>query len=150
MTHDTDITHNLSDEQFERYYRQILLPEVGEQGQQTLLEHHIIVVGTGGLGSHVAQQLGAAGVGYLYLIDDDHVERSNLPRQILFDEASIGHTKVSCVTQRITMSNSDVSVTPYCERFTFEFADALLRQNDELRQELHNLHAEGDFCINDG
>jgi sulfur carrier protein ThiS adenylyltransferase len=134
MTQDTDIKHNLSDQQFERYYRQILLPEVGEQGQQTLLEQHIIVVGIGGLGSHVAQQLSAAGIGYLYLIDDDHVERSNLPRQILFDETSIGHTKVSCVAQRITMSNSDISVTFYCERFTREFADALLRQNDELRQ----------------
>jgi sulfur carrier protein ThiS adenylyltransferase len=134
MTKDTDKKHNLSDEQFERYYRQILLSEVGEQGQQALLEHHIIVIGAGGLGSHVAQQLGAAGIGYLYLVDDDNVERSNLPRQILFDETSIGQTKVSCVTQRIALSNSDLSVTPYCERFTFEFAEALLHHNDELQQ----------------
>lgn len=134
MTQQSDKTQRLSNEQFERYYRQILLTEVGEQGQHTLLDQHIIVVGTGGLGSHVAQQLGAAGIGHLYLVDDDNVERSNLPRQILFDETSIGQSKVLCVAKRIGASNSDLSVTDYCERFTLEFADALLHQNDGLQQ----------------
>jgi sulfur carrier protein ThiS adenylyltransferase len=134
MTQKSDETQSLNNEQFERYYRQILLNEVGEQGQQALLEQHIIIVGTGGLGSHVAQQLGAAGIGHLYLVDDDNVERSNLPRQILFDETSIGQFKVLCVAKRIGTSNPDLSVTNYCEKFTLEFADALLRQNDGLYQ----------------
>jgi sulfur carrier protein ThiS adenylyltransferase len=134
MIQQSDKTQSLSNEQFERYYRQILLTEVGEQGQKTLLDQHIIVVGTGGLGSHVAQQLGAAGIGHLYLVDDDNVERSNLPRQVLFDETSIGQSKVLCVAKRISTSNPDLSVTDYCERFTLEFADALLRQNDGLQQ----------------
>jgi sulfur carrier protein ThiS adenylyltransferase len=134
MTQQSNKTQSLSNEQFERYYRQILLTEVGEQGQQALLEQHIMIVGTGGLGSHVAQQLGAAGIGHLYLVDDDSVERSNLPRQILFDETSIGQSKVLCVAKRIGASNLDLSVTNYCERFTFEFADELLRKNDGLQQ----------------
>ena len=133
MTQQSDKTQRLSNEQFERHYRQILLNEVGEQGQQTLLEQHIII-GTSGLGSHVAQQLGAARIGHLYLVDDDNVERSNLPRQILFDETSIGQPKVLCVAKRIGESNSDIRVIKYCERFTLEFADALLHQSDGLQQ----------------
>ncbi len=111
MTQQSDETQSLSNKQFERYYRQILLNEVGEQGQQALLEQHIIIVGTGGLGSHVAQQLGAAGIGHLYLVDDDNVERSNLPRQILFDETSLGLFTVLCVAKRIGTSNPALSVT---------------------------------------
>jgi len=67
----------LTNTQFIQYYRQILLPEVAELGQQRILNSHVLIVGVGGLGTHVAQQLAAAGIGHLYLMDDDTVELSN-------------------------------------------------------------------------
>ncbi|GAB56077.1 sulfur carrier protein ThiS adenylyltransferase [Glaciecola punicea ACAM 611] len=128
------MTQALNDRQFVQYYRQILLPEVGELGQQRLLDHHIIIIGIGGLGTHVAQQLSAVGIGHLYLVDDDSVEKSNLPRQILFDASCIGKLKVNCAGERLRTSNTDISVNTYCERFSFEFAETLLAEHEMLKK----------------
>ncbi|MFA3792387.1 ThiF family adenylyltransferase [Aliiglaciecola sp. SL4] len=130
--------NTLSDNQFIQYYRQILLSQVGEQGQQNLLNSHVIVVGVGGLGSHVTQQLSAAGIGHLYLIDDDLVELSNLPRQILFDANSIGKHKAICAAEKVAAINSDTQVRYFCEKFTHCFAEHLLHSNVELQQAHQN------------
>ncbi|MEP4889065.1 MAG: HesA/MoeB/ThiF family protein [Aliiglaciecola sp.] len=130
--------NTLSDNQFIQYYRQILLPLVGEQGQQNLLNSHVIVVGVGGLGSHVTQQLSAAGIGHLYLIDDDLVELSNLPRQILFDANSIGKHKAICAAEKVAAINSDTQLRYFCEKFTHSFAEHLLHSNVELQQAYQN------------
>lgn len=130
--------NSLSDQQFIQYYRQILLPEVAEQGQQDLLSEHIIIVGIGGLGTHVAQQLAAAGIGHLYLIDDDIVEISNLPRQILFSPCSVGHQKVVCAKNEITRFNPDIHVSIYHEKFSQQFAHNILNNNPSLKQASEN------------
>ncbi|AQS36354.1 dinucleotide-utilizing enzyme [Shewanella psychrophila] len=84
---------SLSNTDFLRYSRQILLPDVGEAGQINLLQAHVAIVGVGGLGHLVAQYLAAAGVGNLTLIDHDIIELSNLPRQLLFSDQDIGEYK---------------------------------------------------------
>ncbi|WP_372872028.1 ThiF family adenylyltransferase [Shewanella sp.] len=83
----------LSDNDFLRFSRQILLPECGEAGQLKLRQSRVAIIGVGGLGCQVAQLLAAAGIGELWLFDDDRVELSNLPRQLLFTDADIGHNK---------------------------------------------------------
>ncbi len=83
----------LSDEALERYSRQLILPDFSLEEQERLAGATVLVVGCGGLGNPLALYLAAAGVGGLRLADGDSVERSNLPRQILFDEGSIGDAK---------------------------------------------------------
>lgn len=100
----SDKTTELDDKDFIRYSRQILLPEVSEQGQHLLGSAHLVVVGVGGLGQLAAQYLAAAGVGQLTLIDHDAVELSNLPRQLLFSEADIGHNKAQIAQAKLTSS----------------------------------------------
>src|SRR5476649_1242919 len=83
----------LSTTERERYARHLQIPEIGEAGQVRLLEQRVALVGAGGLGSPIAYYLAAAGVGTLGLIDDDHIERSNLQRQILHTDARVGQRK---------------------------------------------------------
>ena len=128
----------LSDRQFTQYYRQILLTDVGEQGQQRLLQQHLIIVGIGGLGTHVTQQLAAAGIGHLYLVDDDKVETSNLPRQVLFNASCVGHEKVDCAAKEISQLNPDVTVSVYNEKFDEYFAQRLLSEHCVLNQAFKN------------
>ncbi|MEP1554167.1 MAG: HesA/MoeB/ThiF family protein [Paraglaciecola sp.] len=127
-------TDTLTKQQFIQYYRQILLPEVEELGQQKLLNQHLIIIGVGGLGTHVAQQLTAAGIGHLYLVDDDKIESSNLPRQILFNPESIGQYKVSHAAAELIKLNPDVKVTTYAERFSKDFSESLFAGNSALKQ----------------
>ena len=84
----------LSDAQFERYARHLVLEEVGEEGQQKLLGAKVLVVGAGGLGSPLLLYLAAAGIGTLGIVDDDVVDLSNLQRQIVHPTESIGVPKV--------------------------------------------------------
>ncbi len=83
----------LSDKQRERYARHLALPEIGEKGQEKLLQAKVLVIGTGGLGSPVAFYLAAAGIGNIGLMDGDKVDLSNLQRQILHTTSSIGQKK---------------------------------------------------------
>lgn len=101
----------MNDDQLLRYSRQILLPQVDIVGQQKLLDSHVLIIGLGGLGSPVAMYLAAAGVGYLTLVDDDQVEMSNLQRQIIHNEESIGQLKVESAAERINALNSDCQLT---------------------------------------
>lgn len=100
----------MNDDQLLRYSRHILLPQVDIQGQQRLLNAHVMIVGLGGLGSPVSTYLAAAGVGRLTLVDDDVVEMSNLQRQVVHSEAEIGQPKVSSAAARLKAINSDVEL----------------------------------------
>src|SRR5271165_7647906 len=84
----------LSEEQFQRYARHLILDEVGEEGQEKLLAARVLVVGAGGLGSPLLLYLAAAGIGTLGIVDDDAVELSNLQRQVIHTTARIGMPKV--------------------------------------------------------
>ena len=106
----------LGPEQRNRYQRHILLPEVGEEGQQTLLDSKVLLLGAGGLGSSAALYLAAAGVGTLGIIDMDTVDASNLQRQILHNTERIGERKVDSAKTTLTLLNPDVEVITYDTR----------------------------------
>jgi sulfur-carrier protein adenylyltransferase/sulfurtransferase len=103
----------LSAEQRNRYQRHLLLPEVGETGQQALLDSKVLLLGAGGLGSPAALYLAAAGVGTIGIIDMDVVDESNLQRQILHNMDRIGERKVDSAKKTLTLINPDVNVVTY-------------------------------------
>ena len=103
----------LSAEQRNRYHRHLLLPEVGDAGQQKLLESKVLLLGAGGLGSPAALYLAAAGVGTLGIIDMDAVDASNLQRQILHNMDRVGERKVDSAKKTLTALNPDVNVVTY-------------------------------------
>jgi molybdopterin/thiamine biosynthesis adenylyltransferase/rhodanese-related sulfurtransferase len=103
----------LTPEQRNRYHRHLLLPEVGEAGQQKLLESKVLLLGAGGLGSPAALYLAAAGVGTLGIVDMDVVDASNLQRQILHSIDRIGERKVLSAKRTIESLNPDVQVIPH-------------------------------------
>lgn len=95
----------------ERYSRHLLLPQIGESGQARLRQARVLVIGLGGLGSPVAMYLAASGVGELVLVDFDHVELSNLQRQVIHSSADIGRDKVASARDRVAALNPEVKVT---------------------------------------
>src|SRR5438552_13377668 len=103
----------LSADQRNRYQRHLLLPEVGEKGQQKLLDSRALLLGAGGLGSPAALYLAAAGVGTLGIIDMDVVDESNLQRQILHNLDRVGERKVDSAKKTLTALNPDVDVVTY-------------------------------------
>jgi molybdopterin/thiamine biosynthesis adenylyltransferase/rhodanese-related sulfurtransferase len=103
----------LSAEQRNRYQRHLLLPEVGDAGQQKLLDSKVLLLGAGGLGSPAALYLAAAGVGTIGIIDMDVVDASNLQRQILHNMDRVGERKVDSAKKTLTALNPDVNVVTY-------------------------------------
>jgi adenylyltransferase/sulfurtransferase len=101
-----------------RYARQIILPEIGQEGQERLAHTRILCVGAGGLGSPALLYLVAAGVGHIGIIDADMVDESNLQRQILFNEMDIGISKASCAKAKLSSLNSSTNFEIYEERLT--------------------------------
>jgi molybdopterin/thiamine biosynthesis adenylyltransferase/rhodanese-related sulfurtransferase len=110
----------LTTEQRSRYSRHLLIPEVGEEGQQRLLDARVLLVGAGGLGSPASLYLAAAGVGTIGIVDADVVDESNLQRQIVHSTDSLGQPKVSSAKRALEALNPDVRVLPYQERLTSE------------------------------
>ena len=105
-----------TDAQLDHYSRHLLLPEMGESGQQKLLEGRVLLLGAGGLGSPAALYLAAAGVGKLGIIDADTVDASNLQRQIIHGLDRVGQSKVKSAAQSIANLNPDVEVITFDER----------------------------------
>src|SRR5690554_6713984 len=104
-------THDfLSNEQLDRYSRQIILQEVGAEGQRRLLQAKVLVVGAGGLGSPASIYLAAAGVGTIGIIDADRVDRSNLHRQVLHFDRDVGRSKTRSAKEHLEALNPDVTV----------------------------------------
>ncbi len=103
----------LDADQRNRYHRHLLLPEIGEAGQQKLLESKVLMLGAGGLGSPAALYLAAAGVGTIGIVDMDVVDASNLQRQVLHNLDRIGERKVDSAKKTLTALNPDVNVLTY-------------------------------------
>ena len=99
--------------QLERYSRNILVDEIGGEGQQKLLASKVLVIGAGGLGSPVLFYLAAAGIGTLGIVDSDSVELSNLQRQIVHTADAIGVSKVKSAKARLSALNPDVAVVAH-------------------------------------
>ena len=100
----------LGDDQLLRYNRQIMLPEIGVEGQERLWASRVLLVGLGGLGSPIAMYLAASGVGHLVLVDHDAVDLSNLQRQIVHTTASLGEPKVRSAARTLAALNPEVRV----------------------------------------
>lgn len=120
----------LSREQSERYLRNVMLPGVGDAGQEKLLAGRVLVVGAGGLGSPVCMYLAAAGVGTIGVIDSDVVDLTNLQRQIIHTTADLCRAKVESAKEMMMAINPDVNVVAYKERFTEENAVGILAGYD--------------------
>jgi molybdopterin/thiamine biosynthesis adenylyltransferase len=108
----------MSDEQLLRYSRHILLPDIGIEGQTQFLRSHVLILGLGGLGSPAAMYLASSGVGHLTLVDFDHVELTNLQRQIVHTTARIGHSKVDSAKAQLLALNPDITIDVHAERAT--------------------------------
>jgi sulfur-carrier protein adenylyltransferase/sulfurtransferase len=113
LGYEVDVPRALSAEQRERYSRHLLLPEVGLEGQQKLLDAKVLLLGAGGLGSPAALYLAAAGVGTLGIVDNDEVDLSNLQRQVIHSSERIGVHKVDSAEQTIKALNPDVDVVKH-------------------------------------
>lgn len=116
---------DLTEEQFHRYARHLILEEVGDEGQARLLASKVLVIGAGGLGSPVALYLAAAGVGTLGLIDDDEVDLTNLQRQILHTTDAVGGRKLDSALARLRALNPGIDYRPHAERLTVANVDAV-------------------------
>ncbi|MFP5345246.1 MAG: ThiF family adenylyltransferase, partial [Gammaproteobacteria bacterium] len=95
----------MNDEQLQRYSRQILLAQVGPEGQQKLLDARVLIIGLGGLGSPLAMYLAAAGAGHLVISDDDQVDLSNLQRQIMHRTRDVGRAKTGSARDALLALN---------------------------------------------
>lgn len=131
----------------ERYNRQIILPEVGEEGQQRLKQAKVLIVGVGGLGSPIALYLAGAGVGTIGLLDNDTVSVNNLQRQVLYSEAEVGMPKALQAQKRLQALNSQITVHAHPVRLTAENAESYLREYDIVVDGCDNFATR--YLIND-
>lgn len=113
-----------------RYDRQIILPEIGNEGQAKLKAAKVLIVGVGGLGSPIALYLAGAGIGTIGLVDNDKVSISNLQRQVLYTEKELGDFKAICAAMRLTALNSEITVNACPVRLCEENARKLIRGYD--------------------
>jgi molybdopterin/thiamine biosynthesis adenylyltransferase/rhodanese-related sulfurtransferase len=141
------VPKTLSADQKRRYSRHLLIPEVGEVGQQKLLEAKVLLVGAGGLGSPAALYLAAAGVGTLGVIDADVVDDSNLQRQVIHTTDRIGMPKTESARLTIEALNPDVRVVEHRERLTQENALELFAPYDVVMDGTDNFATR--YLIND-
>jgi len=120
----------MNDEELLRYSRQVMLPEIEISGQEKLLASRVLIIGLGGLGSPIAMYLAAAGVGHLFLADDDKVELSNLQRQIIHGTNNIGEFKSKSAKKTISDLNPNTIVTTIETRFTPKSLEEYLNNID--------------------
>lgn len=118
----------MNDDQLLRYSRHILLDEVGIEGQQAMLDAHVLIIGAGGLGSPAALYLAASGVGQITLVDHDSVDLTNLQRQIAHSTARVGQPKVQSAAQAVHALNPEVQVHCIEARADVDLLDELVSQ----------------------
>jgi molybdopterin/thiamine biosynthesis adenylyltransferase/rhodanese-related sulfurtransferase len=145
--YDVEMPRTLTAEQRDRYSRHLLLPEVGLEGQQKLLDAKVLLLGAGGLGSPAALYLAAAGVGTLGIVDNDEVDVSNLQRQVIHSTDRIGVAKVDSAEATITALNPDVKVQKYNLRMGPENIMEILPGYDVVVDGLDNFPTR--YLLND-
>lgn len=124
-----------------RYSRQIILNEIGREGQDKLLKSKVLVVGVGGLGSPVLTYLAGAGIGALGIIDFDTVGISNLNRQSLFRTNDIGRKKVDVAEETLSKLNPDVKISKYPYRISIDNVEEIIQDYDVIVDALDNFPA---------
>ena len=139
----------------ERYARQLLLPGIGEAGQQKLLRSKAVIVGCGALGTVIANTLARAGVGHLVIADRDFIELNNLQRQILFDEEDIarGLPKAVAAAEKLRKVNSAIRIEPLVTDVNFGNIETLIRGADVVLDGTDNFETRyliNDACLKNG
>ena len=129
----------LNAEELKRYDRQIMIPEIGQAGQEKLKEAKVFVAGAGGIGSPVTIYLVAAGVGTIRLADHDRVDVSNLNRQVLHWDEDVGRKKVGSAGEKLRRMNPHVKIETLDETITEENAGALASGCDGIVDAMDNL-----------
>src|ERR671927_1341395 len=142
-----DVPRSFTPEQRERYSRHFLLPEIGVEGQQKLLDAKVLLLGAGGLGSPAALYLAAAGVGTLGLVDDDVVDVSNLQRQVIHTTDRVGVPKVDSAEEQIKALNPDVEVVKYKTRLDASNIMDIIRDYDIVVDGVDNFPTR--YLLND-
>ena len=132
--------------QKERYLRNTILPQIGEAGQEKLLQAKVLVIGAGGLGSPAIYYLAAAGVGNIGVVDDDVVELSNLQRQIIHNQNDLGRKKVESAKEKINLLNDDVKIDIYPIRINHQNLTDLVQNYDFILDATDNFSTR--FIIN--
>lgn len=132
---------------FKRYARQMILPEIGKDGQNRLSAANVLCVGAGGLGCPVLLYLAGAGVGHIGILDNDVVDETNLQRQTLYTTADIGRPKVIAAQERLQAFNPKIKITPYPTRLTAENAAEILSPYDIIIDGSDNFATR--FLVND-
>ncbi len=131
----------------ERYSRQMLLPEIGPDGQKLLMDSKVLVIGLGALGGHIANNLARAGIGHIKLVDRDVIELNNLQRQILYDEDDVGRSKVMVAAEKLKKINSDIRIDAYLRDLNFSNAELMIKGTDVVVDGTDNMETR--FLIND-
>ncbi|MFL5858654.1 MAG: molybdopterin-synthase adenylyltransferase MoeB [Solirubrobacteraceae bacterium] len=145
--YETEVPKTLTKEQRDRYSRHLLLPEVGVEGQQKLLDAKVLLLGAGGLGAPAALYLAAAGVGTLGIVDDDEVDLSNLQRQVIHTTDRIGLPKVDSAEETINAINPDVDVVKHPVRLDASNVIELIEPYDIVVDGLDNFPTR--YLLND-
>lgn len=117
-------------QEFLRYNRQTMLPEIGDEGQGKLKKARVLVIGAGGLGCPILQYIATAGVGYIGIMDFDTIEIHNLHRQILYTEDKIGQQKAIVAKDVVSKLNPLIEVAAITEKLTLENASEVINQYD--------------------
>lgn len=133
-----------------RYERQIMLPDIGTEGQTKIRNASVLLVGVGGLGSAISTYLTAAGIGNLGIIDADILEEHNLPRQVLYSQDKVGLPKVLAAEERLKSLNSEVSIKCYPEFIDETNTDKIISQYDVVVDGTDNYTARmfvNDACV---
>lgn len=140
----------LSESEFHRYARHLILDEVGEEGQARLLEARVLILGAGGLGAPVSMYLAAAGVGTLLLVDDDTVDLTNLQRQIVHATDAVGRPKVDSAVETLSRINPGIRLETRRARLTEDNAAELIAGCDAVVDGSDNFatrYALNDACL---
>ena len=143
MMDDTTLTHR----ELVRYARQTSLPEVGVEGQKKLKGAKVLLVGAGGLGGPISLYLAAAGVGTLTIVDFDHIELTNLHRQIMFSADQIGQSKAQVAAKKLRAQNPDIAVNVVEERLDKSNVLKLVSEHDVIVDGTDNFATR--YLIND-
>lgn len=137
----------LTQEEISKYSRQILIPEFGMKGQAKLKNSSVLVVGCGGLGSPVLLYLTAAGIGKIGIVENDKVDLSNLQRQIMYSENSVGRNKIEETEERLKKLNKNVNIEKYSSRLTAKNALEIVEKYDVIVDGSDNFPTR--YLIND-
>ena len=143
----------MQDNQMQRYSRQIMLDDIGLDGQQRLMDARVTVVGAGGLGTPILTHLVAMGIGHVTVVDRDTIELTNLHRQTLYSNADIGLAKVDAAASRLKKLNPDVDIKTMPISVNRRSARSVVRDSDVVIDALDSVDARyalNEACVDAG